>query len=68
MNHQAVSSSNIESVGYQDGSMQVKMRLGKNYEYKSVPPEIHAALMSSPSMGKYFHSNVRGKFEHSEVA
>jgi hypothetical protein len=67
--HVSVSSSNIESVAYNDVSrtLQVKMRHGKTFEYANVPAEVHTGLMAARSIGGYHHEKVKGKFETKEV-
>ena len=64
-----IGSSNIIAVGYHNESreMRVTFKGGKTYAYTDVPPETHMALMTSESKGKFFHSNIRGKFETAKV-
>ncbi|TXH08992.1 MAG: KTSC domain-containing protein [Spirochaetes bacterium] len=45
-------------------SLLVIFHNGSQYLYFSVPPEVHQSLLDSPSPGKFFHSNIRGKFRH----
>lgn len=33
------------------------------YDYIGVPQEIFEAMTKAPSVGKFFHQNIRGKFE-----
>jgi hypothetical protein len=49
MEHVAVSSSNIESIGYDSDAqkLQVKMKHGKTYEYSKVPESVHRDLMAA---------------------
>lgn len=35
---------------------------GSEYEYIDVPEETYQELLQAESAGKYFHSQVRGKF------
>ena len=37
------------------------------YHYSGVHPLTHAALMNSPSKGKFLHRNVRGKHSHVQI-
>ena len=58
--------SSILSEARYDPFMEVMTIQFKNdsvYEYIEVPKETYEELVSAPSAGKYFHLNVRGKFE-----
>jgi hypothetical protein len=67
--HIPVSSSNVESVGY-DGENQVleaKFKHGGTYRYEGVPPQKYWALMAAPSIGKHLHQHIKGAHAHSKV-
>lgn len=59
-----VDSSNLEAVGYAQGTMAVSFRNGTEYEYYSVPQTVYEDLLSSPSKGQYLHRFVKGKYEY----
>lgn len=42
-----VSSSNLASVGYQDGILEVAFKSGSVYQYTGVPESVYEALMSA---------------------
>lgn len=54
-----VSSSNLASVGYQDGILEVAFKSGSVYQYTGVPESVYDALMSAPSHGKFFAAFIR---------
>ena len=54
----AVESSNVMAIGYADGVLAVKFRGGTLYEYRGVPPEVHAALMAAASKGSFLARHV----------
>lgn len=58
-----VSSSNLESVGYDADAreLHVKFNNGGHYIYRDVPPEKHRALMSANSKGSHLHAHIKGK-------
>ena len=66
MTMKPVSSSNIESVGYEDGTMHVKFRSGKTYVFAEVPAEAHAAFVGAQSVGKHFAVHIKGKYAGSQ--
>ena len=68
MNRTPVESSMINAVGYDEQARQleVEFRNGQVYRFSNVPADIHSQMMSAPSVGKYFGTNVRGKFSYSK--
>ena len=34
------------------------------YQYSGVPREVHEALLSAPSKGRYFNQAIRGRFPY----
>lgn len=69
MNRIAIQSSNIKSIGYDAGTktLEAEFTNGGLYQYTGVPSEEYAKLMAAESVGKYFGSNIRGKFPHTKV-
>ncbi len=57
MNHTPVSSSFISSIGYDEESskMEVKLKSGKTYSYEQVTPDQHAEIIGAPSTGKAYN-------------
>lgn len=60
-----VKSSNIRSVDYNDDAREltVSFKTGATYVYAEVPRSVYDALVSADSIGGYFASRVRGKYE-----
>lgn len=60
-----VSSSNLASVGYENGNLLVRFRSGWTYAYSNVPASVYQGLMAAPSKGKYFNANIGRRYgEH----
>jgi hypothetical protein len=59
-------SSNIASVGYEDGVMEVEFKGGKVYRY-TVPREVFEDFRSAGFRGGWFHANVRRLYEGTKV-
>lgn len=72
MELQAVTSSNINSIGYspEGRTLAVKFNHGGTYHYAGVPPEVWNGMKSAESVGKYFADHVKGKYpgQQQEVA
>jgi hypothetical protein len=50
-----------EQVRYEGGIL--KVTFGQTvYSFEGVTEEKHREFMSAPSMGKWFHANIRGKY------
>ena len=65
-----VASSYITAVGYDEESKTMRIRFtdGAQFDYAGVSEAVYDALASSPSPGGFFHKNIRGKYQHTEVA
>ncbi len=57
----AVTSSNINSVGYDLNSMtlEIEFHSGSIYQYFDVPESEYHNLISADSVGSYFHRNIK---------
>ena len=64
-----VDSSNLQSVGYdeQQQILEVEFRNGAVYQYYDCPKPIYDALMSAPSLGRFFNAQIRDRFPYSRV-
>lgn len=57
-----VNSSNLASVGYENGTLHIRFRSGGLYSYTNVPVSVYQGLMSAPSKGSYFHAHIKGQY------
>jgi hypothetical protein len=59
-----VSSSNIESIGYDEDNkmLEIKFKSGGIYQYKGVPSKVFQNLMNASSHGKYFSAFIKDKY------
>lgn len=69
MQRQAVSSSNIASIGYdgQSETLEVEFLDGSVYQYFNVPSGTHAGLMAASSHGGYLSAQVKGKYQFQKL-
>lgn len=60
-----VESSTIDKIGYdaETQTLTVSFDNGDTYNYKKVPEKTYKALMKAKSKGKYFHKNIKDKYE-----
>ena len=62
-----VSSSNISSIGYENGTLYVSFHHGGIYAYSGVPESIYHGLMSASSHGSYLASHVKGVYPYRRI-
>ena len=70
MERQAVSSSNLASVGYDPDSETLEvefLKTGKVYEYLNVPEFMFERLLAAPSAGIFFNSEIRDAYSCNPV-
>ena len=64
-----VSSSNIESIGYdeQEEIVYVRFLKGSVYVYKGVPIHEYENLLQAPSHGSYLHRNYKNIYPYERI-
>lgn len=58
-----VQSSNVESIGYQPNELHVRFKKGGHYVYYGAADDLHEALLTSESKGRFIGEHLKGKFE-----
>lgn len=67
MNMIPVSSSDLSSVGYENGTLYIAFHSGGLYSYSGVPEHIYSALLDAPSKGKFFHANIKNVYAYRRI-
>lgn len=64
-----VTSSNIESIGYDEGTQILRIRFltGAVYEYKNVPIMEFEQLKNAPSVGSYLNRNIARGYPYEKI-
>jgi hypothetical protein len=62
-----VSSSNVESVGYEAETVYVRFLNGSLYIYKGVPEFEYENLKNAPSVGSYLHRNFKNVYPYERI-
>lgn len=62
-----VSSSNLSSVGYENGTLYIAFHSGGLYSYAGVPESIYHGLLNASSKGKYFHAYIKGVYPYQRI-
>jgi hypothetical protein len=59
MNRIPVTSSNLESVGYENGILEIRFKHGGTYQYLNVPEHLYQGLMRAESKGTYLDQYIK---------
>lgn len=62
MERRHVSSSNLSSVGYLNGVLEIQFHSGGIYQYSGVPESVYLGLMSAGSKGTYFSTHIKNRY------
>ena len=70
MQREAVTSSNLVSVGYDPESqvLEVEFKNGTVYQYEGVPRFAYTDLIQAQSPGSYFNANIRPQYPFVKVS
>ena len=63
----SVSSSNLSSVGYENGTLYIAFNSGGVYSYSGVPRSVYEELMAAESHGKYFVKFIRNVYPYQRI-
>jgi uncharacterized protein len=69
MNREAVSSTNIASVGYDEANciLEVEFINGSIYEYFDVPEQVYRDFLGSGSLGLFLNTQIRNRYRYQRV-
>lgn len=69
MNRTPVSSSNIASIGYDNGTstLEVEFVGGSVYQYFDVPERVYLEFMRASSKGQFLHAHIKDVYRYSRV-
>jgi hypothetical protein len=59
----------LKTVGYDTVTLTLEIEFddGNVYQYFDVPEAIHTELISAPSQGKFFNSQIKGSYRYAKV-
>lgn len=61
MQRQPVESSNIASIGTENGVIEVEFKGGRIYQYPDCDPDLCQKFMAAPSKGEFFGKHVKNR-------
>ncbi len=62
-----VSSSNIASIGWENGTLEVEFNDRSVYRYSGVPETVYRAFLNAGSKGRFHHVHIRDRYSYWEV-
>lgn len=67
--HVVVDSSNIQSAGYDPDLkiLQIRFNGGGLFEYEDVPKKVFKKMIDAESVGKFFHTKIKPRYNFSRV-
>lgn len=71
MERQQVTSTNIESIGYDPETKTLEVEFKKSgsvYRYDAVPEEVFEELKNAQSVGTYFGKAIKGVYEFKKIS
>ena len=65
-----VSSSNVRSIGFDNGTdtLEVEFQNGSIYQYYNFPEHLYERFLQAPSKGRFLYSYIRNAYPYSRVA
>ncbi len=69
MINQMVLSTEIEWIGYEHkrSMLQVEFIAGSVYQYDNVPERIYENFLTAPSHGRFFETQIKGRYSYRKV-
>lgn len=63
-----VQSSNLRSVGYERGTLEIEFRSGGLYQFYGVSEIEYKNLLNASSLGQYFHYKIKDKYTYRKIS
>jgi hypothetical protein len=62
MTRQNIVSTNLKSVGYEDGTLEVEFKTFSIYQYYNVPESIYFRLLNAVSKGTFLNTYIKDRY------
>lgn len=67
MNMIPVTSTDLASVGYENGTLYIRFNSGGLYSYSNVPFSIYNDLLNADSKGQFFHRYIKNSYNYQRI-
>jgi len=62
-----VNSTNIRSIGHENGVLEVEFTSGDVYQYFNVPEYLYQQFLQAPSHGQFLNDHVRYNYRYQKI-
>lgn len=63
-----VQSSDLRSVGYEGGTLEIEFHSGGLYQFYGISEIEYKNLLNASSLGQYFHYNIKNKYTYRKIS
>jgi len=67
MIRQNIHSTNIKSVGYNDGVLEIEFKTRSIYQYFNVPENVYLGLLNTSSKGTFLNTYIKDRFRFKQI-
>lgn len=60
-------STNLQSVGFENNTLDIRFHSGRTYRYFDVPVEIYQGLLNANSAGEYHALKIKYSYKFTEI-
>ncbi|WP_339919614.1 KTSC domain-containing protein [uncultured Flavobacterium sp.] len=67
MMRQNIHSTNIKSVGYEDGKLEIEFKNRSIYQYFNVPENVFLGLLNASSKGTFLNTYIKDRYRFRQI-
>jgi hypothetical protein len=67
MIRQNIHSTNIKSVGYENGTLEIEFKTHSIYQYFNVPENIYLGLLNASSKGTFLNTYIKDRYRFRQI-
>ncbi|MDI6046198.1 KTSC domain-containing protein [Flavobacterium yafengii] len=67
MIRQNIYSTNIKSVGYEDGKLEIEFKTRSIYQYFNVPENVYLGLLNASSKGTFLNTYIKDRYRFRQI-
>ena len=67
MTRQNIYSTNLKSVGYEDGILEIEFKTRSIYQYFNVPENVYLGLLNASSKGTFLNTYIKDRYRFRQI-
>lgn len=67
MTRQNIVSTNLKSIGYEGGTLEVEFKTFSIYQYYNVPENIYFGLLNAVSKGTFLNTYIKDRYRYRKI-